>query len=117
MVLCARPSNPIVAGILVGGGVGKRCSSQSNTFVASVEHSVESLEESLAVDKVESLSTGGAKVTNNQVNSAINTANVGVKGSRPDLSVGSQSKGSLVKNRYMSNSTLNNYDKIYIHPQ
>ena len=73
----------------------KECGSQSNTFVASVEYSVESLEESHADDKVESFSTGGAEITSNQVNSARNTAN---DVSRPYLGIGSQSKCSLDKN-------------------
>ena len=83
----------------VRSSVSKRCGGQSNTFVGSVKYSVESLEESLPVDEVESLSTWGTKVTNNQVNGTSNTTNVRVKGTRPDLTIGSQSKCSLVKKK------------------
>jgi hypothetical protein len=96
---------------LVGGGTGEGCSSYSDTFVGSVEHRVESLEESLAVDKVKSFPTRGANVTNDQVNFSSNTTNVRVKGTRPDLSVGSQSECSLIKRGYMNKSTPNHYDK------
>ena len=63
----SKVSNPMIASTLVGGGIGERCGSQSNTLVASVEYSVESLQERLAVDKVESRSTLGA-------NAAVNSA-------------------------------------------
>ena len=82
----------IIEYILVGGGAGERCGSQSNTLVGSVEYRVESLEESLAVDKVEPRSAVVTNVTNNQVNGACNTTNVSVKGTRPDLTVRSQSE-------------------------
>ena len=96
LLRCSHRSNYIIASILVGGGVGEGCGSQSNTLVAGVEYSVESLKESLAVDKVESRSTVVANVTNNQVDFAGDTANISVKGTRPDLSVGGQSECSLV---------------------
>ena len=96
---CARPSNPTITRILVGGGVGERCGSQSNTLVASVEDSVESLEDRHAKDEVKFLSTRGANITNGQINFARDTANDDVEGSRPDLGVGSQSECSLVKKK------------------
>lgn len=96
--------NPIIANIniLVGGGIGERCGSQSNTVVASVKYSVESLQERLAVDKVESRSTPGANAANNQVNSGRNTANESVKGTRPDLTVRSQSECSAANDKVQS---------------
>jgi len=100
----SHQSNPIIANIntLVGGGIGERCGSQSNTPVATVEYRVESLEERLAVDKVESRSTRGANVANNQVNCAGNTANVGVEGTRKDLSIRSQSECSAANDKVQS---------------
>ena len=83
-------STPITEGISVGGGISVGCGSKSNSRIASVEDSVESLEPSLPIDEVESRSEVAAKVIDNQVNVAGNTANVSVKATRPDLSVGSE---------------------------
>jgi ribosomal protein S3 len=88
-----RAKDPLLQRVSsVGGGASERCGSQSNTLVGSVEYRVESLEESLAVDEVESRSTCGTNITDNQINNAGNTTNVTVKGTRPDLTVGSQSE-------------------------
>ena len=88
----------MISSILIGGGIGVRCSSKSNSRITSVEDSVESLEPSLAIDEVESRSKVAAKVIDNQVNVAGNTANVSVKATRPDLSVGSKCEWHLVRN-------------------
>ena len=73
--------------ILVGHGVGIFCSRQSDPLIASVVDRVESLEEALAQEEVVSRSTGGAKVTNNQINATVNTTNKSVELTRPGLSV------------------------------
>lgn len=83
--------------ILVGGGVSEGCSSQSDPLVGSVEDGVESFEESLAKDEVQSGSTLATNVTNNQVNLAFNTTNGRVKFTRPDLSIGSQLESGLIE--------------------
>ena len=86
-------------GISVGDGVGEGCSSQSDLLVGSVEDRVESLEESHAIDEVESLSTWGANAGNNQVNGTGSTTHGSIKGTRPDLSVGSQIEWNLVNKK------------------
>ena len=83
-------STSITEGISVGGGISVGCGSKSNSRIASVEDSIESLEPSLPIDEVESRSKVAAEVIDNQVNVAGNTANVSVKATRPDLSVGSE---------------------------
>ena len=76
----------------VGSGIGEGCSSQSDTLVGSVEDGVESLEKSLAIDEVKSLTTWRPNVGNNQINVVGNTTNQCVEVTRPDLSVRSQTE-------------------------
>lgn len=78
--------------ILVRCCVRKRGGRYANTMVGSIEDSIEALEESLSVDKVQTLSRGCSDVTNNQVNAIGSPANSCVKGTRPDLSVGGKLK-------------------------
>ena len=73
--------------ISVAGGGGIGCCCQSDPIVASVEYRVESLKEALAQNEVQSGSTVGADVDNNQINAAGNSTNVTVEITRPDLSV------------------------------
>ena len=54
--------------ISVGGGVGESCSGQSDPMFASIVDRVESLEEGLAEDVVQSSSGLGANVSNYQIN-------------------------------------------------
>ena len=68
-----------------GGGVG-RCR-YSDSVIASVVDRVESLEEGLSKDEVQSRSTAGAIVLNNQIDATGNTTNSSVEATRPDLSV------------------------------
>ena len=84
------PSEETIDSLLVGESVGVGCSSNSNSRIASVQDGIESLEPSQAEYEVKSRSFIAAKVTNNQVNVTGNTANVRVKATRPDLSVGSK---------------------------
>ena len=88
----------IILNILISGGVGVRCSSNSNSWVATVQDNIETLKPSHTIDEVESRSFVTAKVIDNQVNVARNTANVSVKATRPDLSVGSKCEWHLVRN-------------------
>ena len=73
--------------ISVGGGIGASCSRQSDPRVGIVKDRVESLEEGLTEDVVQSISTLGADVTNNQINVIGGTINSSVLGTRPNLSV------------------------------
>ena len=73
--------------ISVGGGIGASCSRQSDPRVGIVKDRVESLEEWLTEDVVQSISTLGANVTNNQINVIGGTINSSVLGTRPNLSV------------------------------
>ena len=56
-------------------------------MIASVVDRVESLEEGLAEEEVQSRSTLGAAVTNNQIKATGNTTNNTVEVTRPELSV------------------------------
>ena len=85
--------------ISVASGSGKGCSSQSNLSVSSIEDRVESFEETLAIDEVESRSTIAANVTNNHVNPTGSTTRGRVKATRPYLCIGSQFERDLVKKR------------------
>ena len=91
----------ICPGISVGGGSGEGCSSKSDTLVGSIKDRVESLEETLAVDEIESRSAGIANVCNNQVNVAGSTTKLRIKVTRPDLGVRGQMECSLVKTENM----------------
>ena len=73
--------------ISVAGGVGEGCCRHSDLMVGSVVHSVKSLMETLAQDEVQSWSTVGAVIMNNQINVAGSTTNSSVEATRPDLSV------------------------------
>ena len=73
--------------ISVGGGIGASCSRQSDPRVDIVKDRVESLEEGLTEDVVQSISTLGANITNNQINVIGGTINSSVLGTRPNLSV------------------------------
>ena len=90
-------SMSIISSILISGSVGVRCSSNSNSWVATVQDNIETLKPSQTVDEVESRSFVTAKIIDNQVNVGRNTANVSVKATRPDLSVGSECKWHLAK--------------------
>lgn len=90
--------------VSVGGGVGKDCLSESNSLVASVENTVESLKESHAEDELRRYviwvcDALKLKASNNQINTTLNTTNGCVKGTRPDLSVRSEMECSLIKKR------------------
>jgi hypothetical protein len=73
--------------ISIGSGGGEGCCRQSNPGVGSVVDRVESLEEGLAEDEVQSRSTVVALVTNNQINATGSTTNSSIEAARPDLSV------------------------------
>jgi hypothetical protein len=73
--------------IFVGGGVGEFCYRQSDSRAFCVVDRVESLKEGLAEDEVESRSTRGANISNNQIKAPGGTANKSVEVTRPDLSV------------------------------
>ena len=89
----------IVSRHSVSGGIGVSCSRQSDLGVGSVVDRVESLEEELAKDVVQSRSTLGANVTNNQINAIGSTPNSSVMDTRPDLSVGGKFKWNLLKRK------------------
>jgi hypothetical protein len=74
--------------ISVGGGGGEACCRQSDPEVGSVVDRVESLEEGLAEDEVQSRSTIVAVILNNQINAIGSTTNSRVEATRPNLSVG-----------------------------
>jgi hypothetical protein len=81
----------------VGGGSRVRGCSKTDTVVGGIEHRVETLKESVTVDEVETLTTGGANRVDDEVDVAGGTTNIGVKGARPDLAVRSESVGGLSK--------------------
>ena len=64
--------------ISVGGDISECCSRQSDPGLGSVVDRVESLEEELAEDVVQSRSTLGADVINNQINAIGSTINSSV---------------------------------------
>lgn len=72
------------SGACIGGG-GK-----ANATIRNVENRVETLEECIPVDKVEAFSTGGAQVSDNQVDIVRCTADGSVECTRPELSIGSE---------------------------
>jgi hypothetical protein len=88
--------------ISLGGGIGISCSRQSNPGVSSVVDRVESLEEELAEVVVQSRSTLGANVTNNQINAIGSTINNSILGTRPDLSVTRYFEWNLAKKEEIS---------------
>jgi len=65
--------------------------------VGGIEYGVETLKESVAVDEVETFTTGSANGADNEVDVAGATTNIGVKGTRPDLAVRGESVGVLCK--------------------
>jgi methyl coenzyme M reductase subunit C-like uncharacterized protein (methanogenesis marker protein 7) len=65
--------------------------------VGSIKHGVEALKESVAVDKVETFTTGGANGVDDEVDVAGATTYIGVEGMRPDLAVRGESVGVLCK--------------------
>jgi len=77
---------------LIGGGCGEGGGSETDTLVGGVEDGVEAFEESETVDEVETLTAGCAKTVGDEVDVPSNTANVSVKGTRPDLGIGSKLK-------------------------
>src|SRR5882757_1292383 len=76
--------------VSVGGGGGEPCCRQSDSLISSVVDRVESLEESLTKNEVQSGSTIAASVTNNQINVIGRSINHFFKATRPDLSIGSK---------------------------
>lgn len=77
----------------VGGGSRVRGCGKTDTVVGGIENRVEALEESVAIDEVETFTTGGAKGVDNEVDVARATTNISVKGARPDLAVRGESVG------------------------
>ena len=82
-------------GILVGVGHGRGRCRQANPLVGSVVDGVESLEEGLAEDKVQSRCHVATNVPENQIHFSGATANLGVKATRPDLSIRSNFERNL----------------------
>ena len=80
---------------LVGGGIGERGGSKTNTLVGGVVDGIEALEEGHTIDEVETLTRVRAKIVNDEVDAAGSTTNLGIEGTGPDLSIGGQLKGSL----------------------
>jgi len=74
--------------VLVGRGRGVRSRCKADSLVGSVEDGVEALQESVAVDEVETLAAGCTEVVDNEVDGTRNTTNISVEGTRPNLSVG-----------------------------
>lgn len=71
----------------VGGG------GETNTFVGVVEDAVETLEECVTVDEVETLARVRSEVTDNEVDAGVGSTDVAVERTRPDLGVGGQGVG------------------------
>ena len=80
---------------LVGGGMGERSGSKTNTLVGGIEDGIKALEEGHTVDEVETFTGGRTEIANDKVDAAGSTTDEGVEGTGPELSVGSQFKGSL----------------------
>jgi hypothetical protein len=81
----------------VGGGSRIRGCGKTDTVIGGVEHGVEALKESVAIDEVETFTTGCANGVDNEVDVAVTTTNIGIEGARPDLAVGGESAGCLFK--------------------
>jgi hypothetical protein len=62
-----------------------------------IEHGVEALKESIAIDKVKAFTTGSASGVDDEIDVADATTYIGVKGTRPDLAVRGESIGVLRK--------------------
>ena len=73
------------------------CFSKSDTLVASVQDTVESLKDNCAKDEIHSCSWVVANVLYNQINLIGNTTHVDVKALWQDLSVSSERELSLVQ--------------------
>ena len=80
---------------LVGGGIGERGSSKTNTLIGGIVDGIEALEEGHTVDEVETLTGVRTEIADDQVDVASSTTDLGVEGTGPDLSIGGQLKGSL----------------------
>lgn len=80
---------------LIGGGCGKGGGSETDTLVGGVEDGVEALEEGETIDEVETLTAGCAKAVSDEIDVPSNTANVSVKGTRPDLGIRSKLESGL----------------------
>lgn len=85
---------------LVGGGSGEGGGSETDPLVSGIENGVEALEESEPVDEVETLAAVGAKIVDDEVDAASNTADISVEGTGPELTIGSQLEGSLCRRRH-----------------
>lgn len=81
----------------VGGGIRVCGCGKTDLGVRGIEYRVEALEESVAVDEVETLATGRAEVVDNEVDVVGGTTDVGVERTRPDLGVRGESVGVLCK--------------------
>lgn len=79
--------------------MSEACCRQSDPLVGSVVDRVESLQPDLTEDEVQSSSTLGANVLNNQINLTLNTTNITVEDTRPDLSVRGQFECNLMKKK------------------
>ena len=89
--------------LLVGGGCGEGGGSETNPLVGGIEHGVEALEESEPVDEVETLAAVGTKIVDNEVDAAGNSTDVGVEGTGPELTIGSQLEGALIQKISLEN--------------
>ena len=65
---------------LVGGGGGEGRGREADALVGGVEDTVETLEEDLAIDEIETLAGGGADVVNDEVDGAGAATDGGVQG-------------------------------------
>ena len=81
-------NNPIIGvSRLVGLRVGVLRGGEANLALAAVVHGVEALEESVAVDEVETLAGRGANVGDDEVDRVVFAADNAVQRARPDLGV------------------------------
>lgn len=97
VISCHRQSlyNSNLRSTSVSQGVGERSRGEPDLLACSVEHGVETLQEGETVDEVETGAGIGSNVANDQIHIVCRAANVGIKGTRPCLSVCCKLKGCL----------------------
>lgn len=79
----------------VSGGVGEGGGGETDALVGGIEDGVETLEEGVAVDEVETLARVRAEVVDDEVDGAGGATDVGVQRAGEELSVGGQLESSL----------------------
>lgn len=88
---------PTIVSDSIGSGVRVGGSGQSDLLIGGVIDGVEALQECVTVDEIKTLTTGGTKIANNQVDTASGATDLCVKRAGPQLGVWGKSVRTTIR--------------------